>query len=200
MKKFMFLKKQFPIIVVLTIFSVLTLSLFSLVKNPTPINAQTPAASSIYAKFDGIDGESTDTGHKDWIDVISMSHSIISPDDASRKSGDVAMEELTLVKELDKSTPLLAKSASTGLLLPAVQFVALTNNPDGTQSYLKYELENVMITNYSLGGNSSGQLPTESISLNYEKIKITYLRDKYSSESMWSRILRRMHVKDSIGG
>lgn len=161
----------------------LALSLYSY--SPKISQAQTPAAStSMYIKFDGIDGESQDKDHKGWIDVLSMSHSIQQSDidlGTIRRRSHVK-EEIMLSKELDKSTSLLARAAATGLLLPAVQFHSISTKPDGTQVYLQYELKNVMITSYSVSSNSGSPLPTESFSLNFEEIKITF-RDSFGQIS-----------------
>lgn len=183
----MFKNTVSKITIAIALIVALAFSLYSY--SPKISHAQTPAAStSMYIKFDGIDGESQDKDHKRWIDVLSMSHSIQQSDTnlgTSRRRGDVALEDITLSKELDKSTPLLARAAATGLLLPAVQFHSVSTKPDGTQVYLQYELKNVMITSYSVSSSSGSPLPTESFSLNFEEIKITF-RDSFGQiEASW---------------
>jgi len=40
--------------------------------------------------------------------------------------------------------------------------------------YLKYELKDVIISSYSVNGESREHAPSETLSLNYEEIKVTY--------------------------
>jgi len=42
-------------------------------------------------------------------------------------------------------------------------------------TYYAYELKNVLVTSYSVGGSGqSDDVPMEQFSLNYEEIKVTY--------------------------
>lgn len=130
------------------------------------------ANAAAFIKFDGIDGEATDRGHDAWIDVLSISHSISRNADSSsttRSSGAATFSDITITKELDKSSPRLAEAVSSGKIIPSVEF-DLTS-PSGT--YYKYELKNVMITSYSMSGNAD-DVPMEELSLNFEEIKTTY--------------------------
>ena len=45
-------------------------------------------------------------------------------------------------------------------------------NEDGTSNnYLVYELKEVMVSSYQTGASGGGDMPTESVSLSYAKIK-----------------------------
>lgn len=130
------------------------------------------ADAAAYIKFEGVDGEATDTGHEQWIDVLSVSHSISRVMDSSlstRSSGGVVFGDITVTKELDKSTPKLAEAVATGKAIPKVEFHLASSQ--GT--YYAYELKNVMVTSYSMSGDADDR-PTEEISLNFEEIKMTY--------------------------
>ena len=130
------------------------------------------ANAAAYIKFDGIDGEATDRGHDSWINVLSISHSITRNADSSataRSTGAASFSDLSVTKELDKSSPKLAEAISTGRVIPKVVFDLTSSS--GT--YLKYELKNVMITSYSMSG-SADDVPMEELSLNFEEIKMTY--------------------------
>ena len=110
-----------------------------------------------YIKFDGVDGESKDKDHKGWIDVVSVS-GLEAPKDAASgmatgkrdhasgmATGKRQHKPITITKEIDKATPLLAKSAGGGGGLPTTLALEL----DGTT----YVLDGVKILNTKRQGN-----------------------------------------------
>ena len=121
-----------------------------------------------YIKFDGIDGESVDKDHKDWINLLSfIDGSKIREDFAStRYQYDVS--DIIVVKELDKSSPKLAESIAMGKVFPKVEI----HLDSGKETYYVYTLTNVIITSYTINGTNN-EIPTEEFSLNYEKITIS---------------------------
>lgn len=135
----------------------------------------TPAAG--YLKFEDIDGESQDEDHKNWIDLISFaqSHSVLADAATGRDRGRVVFEDIVVTKELDKASPKLAEAVAQGKVFPRVDIHWARVAADGAQTYYKYELKNVQVTSYSLGGSAqSDPVPTEQLSLNFEEIKATY--------------------------
>lgn len=130
------------------------------------------ADAAAYIKFDGVDGEATDSEHKGWIDVLSVSQSISRSMDSglsARSSGAASFSDITVTKMLDKSSPKLAEAVATGKAIPTVEFHLTSTH--GT--YYKYELTNVMVTSYSMSGGAD-ERPTEEVSLNFAHIKTTY--------------------------
>ncbi|MEZ5277560.1 MAG: type VI secretion system tube protein Hcp [Opitutaceae bacterium] len=70
-----------------------------------------------YLKLGDIKGESTDSAHKDWIEVLSVSG--LSEDSTRDHSSGMATgkrqhKPITITHEIDKSTPKLATGASFG--------------------------------------------------------------------------------------
>jgi len=129
------------------------------------------AEAAAYIKFDGVDGESQDAKHKEWIEILSFSQTISRGDSGAsvRSSAGAVFQDIVLTKELDKSSPKLAESIAMGKVFPILEF-HLTSSA-GT--YYAYELKNVMVTSYSISGDAD-ERPTEQISLNFEEIKTTY--------------------------
>ena len=130
-----------------------------------------------YAKFDGVDGEATDPNHGKWIDVLSFSFgaeartSGVGP---TRRSGDVVIEDITLTKELDKSTPKLQEKCLKGEVIPMLEIEVTSNYGGATATYLRYELKNVIITSFNCNAGSGDESPSDTITINYEEIKGTY--------------------------
>lgn len=86
--------------------------------------------------------------------------------------------EVKCVKVLDKSSPMLMRGLVLGETIPTLTIEFTRATAAGDEPYLKYELKDVLISSYSIstgGGDSGGaQAPTETLSLNYEEIKVTY--------------------------
>ena len=133
-----------------------------------------------YIKFDGVDGEAQDKDHKNWSDLISFSQGLTQPGGGAtgptRRRGDVIVDDIHCVKELDKSSPKLAEAVCKGKIFAKVEIDMTASTTDaGRVTYYKYELKNVMVTSYSIGGDGQGEaVPTENFSLNAEELKVTY--------------------------
>ena len=113
-----------------------------------------------YVKIGDIKGESVDKDHKDWINLLSVSQSLTRPMSAG----------------ISASTPKLIQAVCDGTVFPKVQIDLCTSTGAGARvPYYQWELVNVMVSDYSVSGATDGpEVPTESISLNYEEIQWTY--------------------------
>ena len=143
------------------------------------------AEAAAYLKFDGVDGEALDAEHKGWSDLLSFEQTMSKPGastGSSRSRGSVIFEDITLIKELDKSSPKIAESIAMGKVYPSVEFELVADYGGSRAVYLKYELTNVMVTSYSISG-SANEVPTEQFSLNFEEIKVTYTENDSSGKS-----------------
>ncbi len=87
-------------------------------------------------------------------------------------AGKVSVNDISVMKTTDKSTPLLFKSV---VVLPTKAPFNKIVQHNG-QEYYKIELENILVSSYqsSAGGSSSGDRPMESLSLNFTKIEFKY--------------------------
>ena len=143
--------------------------------NTLPV--QTVAA--IYVKFDGIDGESEDIDHKDWIDLLSFSQGQYIPDSSLHHAGasstSCVFEEIILRKELDRASPKLAEAVCLAKVFSNVDIHVTRALSDGIRiSNYVYELKNVIVSSYQIGGSSQDDIPLEKVSLNFEQIKVAY--------------------------
>ena len=133
-----------------------------------------------FIKFEGVDGESKEQAHDKWSDLLSFSQPIHKPGSGgtgqSRRRGDVVLEDIVCTKELDKASPKLAESICKGKVFPKVEIELTASTTDeGRVTYYKYELKNVLVTSYNVGGSGQAEdVPVEEFSLNFEEIKTTY--------------------------
>jgi type VI protein secretion system component Hcp len=123
--------------------------------------------AAAYIKFDGVDGESAHRDHKDWIVVDSVSLTPITSGPGAGCSAAPSLSEVVVTKALDSATAELQQAACSGTVFPTVRIHIHGSKPG--DAYIAHELQDVLITSYSLGGSSaSGEaLPMESLSLNY---------------------------------
>ena len=142
-----------------------------------------PGTAAYYIKFDGIDGEALDKNHSGWSDLQSFDQAMRTPiggatsdGTLTRRRGDVVLEDIVLVKELDKASPKLAEAVASGKVFPKVEIHVTASYTDaGRQTYYAYELTNVLVSSYSVGGSGSvDDVPTEQVTLNFAEIKVTY--------------------------
>jgi type VI secretion system secreted protein Hcp len=133
---------------------------------------------AIYMKFGDFTGAVTTDGFKDWIEVNSfqwgVGRGISSPTGGAetRESSNPSISEVTVTKIMDKATPSLLTDAMAGELNSKVELKFTTTTANKVTEFLTYELTNTGIAGYSV--SSGGDLPTESLSLNFTKISMIY--------------------------
>ena len=125
-------------------------------------------AVDYFLKIDGIDGESQDDKHKDWIEVLSFSWGT-SP-------GGSKHHDFQIVKSMDKASPLLAMASCDGKSPGQAMFVARKAGRN-EQEYLKIKLTDIVISSYNTTGSSDDK-PLETVSLNFAKAEMQYAPQK----------------------
>ena len=135
---------------------------------------------AVFAKYDGLDGESKDSNHAAWIDVLSVDWGMAKPGGGttgqSRRRGGAVVDDLTLTIEYEKASPKLQEKCLNGEVFPKVEIEQTSTYGGARATYLKYELKNVMITSCSVSasGNDESGPPTVVVANNFEEIKVTY--------------------------
>lgn len=126
----------------------------------------------IFARIDGIPGESVAPGHINEIDIGSYRFDAMPVTDpiSYLPHGEPIYRDFVLVKRLDKSSPYLMVKVGSNEIIPKVD---ISVRKVGTSvDLLKFTLTNVKV--YSFGDNSQGNYPYESVTLRYEVITMQY--------------------------
>jgi len=133
-----------------------------------------------FLKIEGIKGESTDDKHKDWIEILSYNWGVsqMASAAASTSGGGTSQradfQDLSIVKTLDSASPLLFKACATGSHIKEVKLELCRAGGDKL-IYMEYTMNNVIISSLSTGGGGGGE-PTESVTFNYGKINLNYIK------------------------
>ena len=146
---------------------------------------QAPGAKAAsFMKIEGIQGEASDQKHQGWIEILAVNWS--SGRTARAPSGGRAAQPgrgagtVSITKQTDTSSAALMRYNSSGKQFEKI-VIDITSYDRSRTTYMRYELRNVMITSFEPGG-SGGGVPTETITLNYDKIKIDYMPQKPSEK------------------
>jgi type VI secretion system secreted protein Hcp len=138
--------------------------------------------SDIYMQIDGLKGESTDSEHKDWIELTSFNHSISQPASATANSagggttGRCQHSDYSISKFVDLASPKLYEMACSGKHIKDVTIEMLRASGDKRVKYMVVKMEEVVISHVAPAGGSD--FPMESVSFNYGTIKWTYTQQK----------------------
>jgi type VI secretion system secreted protein Hcp len=148
------------------LFSVIAVSGFGIVQ---------AASVDYFLKIEGVDGESTSSGQENAIEIQSFSWGMSNADTTATSSagaGKVQFQDFHFTKEVDKSSPLLLKMSATGEHIKSAKLTLRKAGSDST--YLVITLQDIMVSSYSTSGDG-GAVPTDQISLNFEKIEMEYV-------------------------
>ena len=140
-------------------------------KSPLAQAQSTGNFFDVFLELDSVQGQSTN--HNGAIDILSWSwgasNTSIGSQSSGAGAGKVNIQDLSFTKRIDKSSPLLYSLYQSGK--HTGNAVLDVSNGDGT--YTELTLANVMVSRYGLS-SSGGDRPTESITLNFSKIKFGY--------------------------
>jgi type VI secretion system secreted protein Hcp len=134
-------------------------------------------AVDMFLMLDGIKGESSDSKHKGEIDIESFSWGMAQTGSGHRGSGSgtgkVDMNDISIVKAVDKSSPTLMLACANGKHI-AKGKLTVRKAGENPLDYLTIDLENILVSNYQTNGVNSADVPTETFALNFVKVKLEY--------------------------
>ena len=81
----------------------------------------TATGRDMYVKVDGIEGESTDTNHPIWIDVLGFSHGVVQTNLVIGVQSRGIFEPFAFKHLVDKATPKLQQACAKGSTITQVQ-------------------------------------------------------------------------------
>jgi type VI secretion system secreted protein Hcp len=141
-----------------------------------PVLLADAAAVDYFLKIEGVDGESTNEGHKDWIEIDSYSWGETNRGSVAAGggggAGKVYMQNFNFMKKMDKASPVLMQACAQGEHMKMATLIGIRDGQ--RQEFLKVTMTDVLISSYRTGG-SSGVVPTDQFSINFAKIEYEYM-------------------------
>ena len=136
----------------------------------------------LFAKFDGVDGEVHAQGFERYIELFSFSagaeNAGTHAGGGGGGAGKVNMGDFHFVRPTGKASPTLMLACCNGRHFPSVEIVFVRTSGSGApETYLKYKLDRCFVKSWSTSGDSGSPTPTDSFSLNFEKITYTQAVD-----------------------
>ena len=140
-------------------------------------------AVDMFIKIGDIKGESTDKKHDKEIDVLAWSWGISNSGTTHQGGGGGAgkanVQDLSFTKYVDASSHALLLAASNGQHYKKAHLVVRKAGGKGAPiEYIKIEMEEVLVTSVSCGGTGGEDRLTESVTLNFAKVKYEYTPQK----------------------
>jgi type VI secretion system secreted protein Hcp len=139
-------------------------------------------ALDYFLKIDGIPGESTDSKHKDEIDVEAWSWGEVNPPPpgvgGGAGAGKVQMQDLNFTARMSKASPNLMLACASGKHLKSAVLTARREAGKAQAEFLTFSLSDVLVSSYQTGGSAADVSPVDSVSLNFAKIQIEYKQQK----------------------
>ena len=138
-------------------------------------------AVDMFLKLDDVKGESKDSKHKDEVDVLAwswgLSQSGTTHMGGGGGAGKVNVQDLSLTKYVDKSSPNLIMATCNG---KHYKEALLTVRKAGEKplEYIKVTMKEVLVSSVSTGGSGGEDRLTENVTLNFGWFKVEYTPQK----------------------
>lgn len=134
-------------------------------------------SADMFLKIEGIQGESIDKVHADEIDVLAwswgMSQSGSMHISLGGGAGKVAVQDLTITKYVDRSSPNLMQKCCTGEHYKEAKLTIRKAGADPLE-YMIITMKSVLVTSISSGGSGGEDKLTETITLNFAEFENVY--------------------------
>jgi type VI secretion system secreted protein Hcp len=135
------------------------------------------ATGDMFLKLEGIEGESNDDKKKNHIEIQSFSLGGANNGSLNTATGGgtskVSMQDMHFTKQIDKSSPNLFGVLTQGKHIDKATITVRKAGGD-PKDYLVITLTPCIVSSYNISGHDGGGMPSESFSLNYDKIEFDY--------------------------
>lgn len=136
---------------------------------------------SIFMNFEGIKGESSDKGHKQWMDIDSIQWGVtrrintMTSSQNDRESSNAEISNLVITRYMDSATPSLFIESCCGTGKDVVIHLTKTGTGSGTDVYMEYTLKNALVSDYQVAAQSQdSNRPMETITISFVDLEVKY--------------------------
>lgn len=128
------------------------------------------AALDYFLNIDGVDGESADARHRNWIDIDTFSWGVTNP------GGKPAFMPYGWTQALDKSTPKVFVAVASGRHFKKVTMETVRTGDGPPDSFFTMSFDDVLFTSLQMSGDSDSI--NVAGALIYNKVTMTYRPQK----------------------
>lgn len=152
-----------------------------------------------FIKIAGIDGESKDSKHTGWIDVLSFNYGVSQSSSTFTGGGGgvgkASFDALSFTHYVDKATPNLMQYCASGKHIATIE-VSCCKVGDGSQEYMRITLNDCIITHAGPSGSTDDARVKETVSISYSKIKVE-VKEQNANGSMGAAVTGTWDVKQN---
>ncbi len=136
-------------------------------------------AVDMFLEIKEVPGESSKKGHEGQIDIVSFSFGAVQSGSFARGgagggAGKAEFQDISIVKEVDKSSPKLFQACAAGTHFGTAT-IYVRKAGDKPLEYYKVELTDVIVSSVQNSGSAGGDNVMESFTFNTAKINFTYV-------------------------
>lgn len=136
-------------------------------------------AVDMFLEIKEVPGESSKSSHEGQIDILSFSFGAVQSGSFARGgagggAGKAEFQDISVVKEVDKSSPKLFQACAAGTHFGTAT-IYVRKAGDKPLEYYKVELTDVLVSSVQNTGSAGGDNVMESITFNTAKINFTYV-------------------------
>jgi len=136
---------------------------------------------SIFVKYDGVKGESSDSNHKDWMDAESVDWGVgrsitsSSSTKGDRESTNAVISDLKIARRMDSATPKLFIESCCGTGKDVIIHLTKTGAGSGSDVYMEYTLKNALLSNYTVTAKAEDTgRPMETLTISFVDVEVKY--------------------------
>jgi type VI secretion system secreted protein Hcp len=156
----------------------------------------------MFLKLDDVKGEAQDKSHKEEIDVLAwswgMSQSGTMHTGGGGGGGKVAVQDLSLTKWVDKSSPTLMAYCSQGTQFKTGKLTVRKSGGKEPLEYLIITMKEVIVTSLSTGGSGSEDRLTENVTLNFAQVQVDYQPQKQDGSKDGGPVKYGWHIAQNV--
>lgn len=136
-----------------------------------------PAGCDIFTQLQGIDGESADARHRDWIDTIGYRFGVQgnASNTGGGGGGRASFDDFTILKIADRSSPELFLRAANSEVIRDAKIEIVRGGGKEPTVLLRFQLTNVTVASFKPAQAVQGvNSLLDLVQLKYDRIEITY--------------------------
>ncbi|MGH1441430.1 MAG: Hcp family type VI secretion system effector [Cellvibrionaceae bacterium] len=136
---------------------------------------------SIFARRDGVIGESSDPNHSGWMDILTLKWDVnrkvtsATSTRGDRESANAVIGDLVIVRRMDKATPKIFIESCCGTGKDVEIHLTKTGQGNGSDVFMSYTLRNSIISGYRVIAHKDDlNRPNEEIRISFTAIETRY--------------------------